>query len=187
MLARAGDAPEMKICSCCTRSLPPEKFTKNRARRDGLSWQCRDCKTEIAREWRAKHPDSIAATNQRYEREQQEAARAAARVAGVLNTFVRCVTTNPIAAKSEEGNRAPLTDDELEEIKVLLSGGHAQKEIARQYGVDAGVISAIHTGRRGHAKRVKHLSEPIEEQPKPAAPMDWLTLQTPALRAHRKT
>jgi hypothetical protein len=78
----------VKTCSRCKRSLAPDFFTRNRARHDGLSWHCRSCKAEQAREWRAKHPDSIAATNRRYERKQQEAARATDALVAALSGSV---------------------------------------------------------------------------------------------------
>lgn len=38
----------MKTCSRCTRSLPPESFHPNSARKDGLSVYCRECQNTYA-------------------------------------------------------------------------------------------------------------------------------------------
>lgn len=37
----------MKICGRCKRELPLDMFHKNRSRKDGLSWHCKDCSKEI--------------------------------------------------------------------------------------------------------------------------------------------
>jgi hypothetical protein len=48
---------DRKICSACRNDLPLNAFNKNRAFKDGLANQCRDCLNESRRKWREAHPD----------------------------------------------------------------------------------------------------------------------------------
>jgi Recombination endonuclease VII len=44
-----------KVCSACRRDLPLSDFHSDKTHKDGLSNQCRDCKTVSARKWRLKN------------------------------------------------------------------------------------------------------------------------------------
>lgn len=49
----------MKTCSRCHIRKSESEFSPNRAlkSRDGLSYQCKQCKREMAAEWRARNQD----------------------------------------------------------------------------------------------------------------------------------
>ncbi len=46
---------ESKICSKCKEEKPVSEFTKNKAKKDGLSPQCRICKSKTAQKHYLKH------------------------------------------------------------------------------------------------------------------------------------
>lgn len=46
----------MKNCSKCQRELPLEVFHKHKRRKDGLSYECRDCANSRSKAWKTNHP-----------------------------------------------------------------------------------------------------------------------------------
>ncbi len=44
------EATWRRTCSRCERSVPREAFFKDRSRRDGISYVCRDCKNAVSRD-----------------------------------------------------------------------------------------------------------------------------------------
>jgi DNA invertase Pin-like site-specific DNA recombinase len=49
--------------------------------------------------------------------------------------------------KGEDHTQAKLTEEDVVVIKTRLRGGHKQKQIAKDFGVDSSVISRISTGK----------------------------------------
>jgi hypothetical protein len=48
---------DLKTCSACRQELPLDRFGKNRAAKDGLANQCRDCMKESRRKWQESNPE----------------------------------------------------------------------------------------------------------------------------------
>jgi Autographiviridae endonuclease VII len=46
-------------CSKCKRSLPLSCFSKNKHKKRGHEYRCKDCMNTISRAWRAAHPEKV--------------------------------------------------------------------------------------------------------------------------------
>jgi len=55
-----------KTCTACGFSKPLGEFHKNKNCPLGVTNQCKDCRNEIAREWKRTHRDSVQATYRKY-------------------------------------------------------------------------------------------------------------------------
>lgn len=69
----------MKVCGRCKRELPLEMFHKNRSRKDGLSWHCKDCVREISvirkdkvKKYNAEHRNQKSQYNKKYNEKHRE-------------------------------------------------------------------------------------------------------------------
>jgi hypothetical protein len=47
----------MKTCSKCKQQKPPEAFGKTKKAKDGLRWECKECRKAELRRERITHPD----------------------------------------------------------------------------------------------------------------------------------
>lgn len=59
-------APTTKRCGCCGRLFPVDDFGKNRQNPDGLAYYTKAHAAERQKEFRAKNPDSVAASKKKY-------------------------------------------------------------------------------------------------------------------------
>lgn len=62
------DLPPSKLCRSCQRVLPLEEFHRNRSRRDGRQYRCRECNIEANKRWYREHPEARANRMDEYAR-----------------------------------------------------------------------------------------------------------------------
>lgn len=48
-----------KVCYRCKRELPVEQFSKNKTKKDGLEYICKECAASGTRLWRMAHKDQV--------------------------------------------------------------------------------------------------------------------------------
>lgn len=63
---------KVKCCPSCDRWLPTTSFTRNINRRDGLDYECRDCKSIRFKRWRDDDPDYAKQRSRRWHDENRE-------------------------------------------------------------------------------------------------------------------
>lgn len=56
----------MKTCSACKKSKPLTEFTKWNRAKDGLSYQCKECRYTSNAKWRASNKEKISELNKAY-------------------------------------------------------------------------------------------------------------------------
>lgn len=62
----------MKVCTKCGRELPEEMFHKNKATKDGLQTQCKECRCDHQKGYREEHKEEIREYNEKYKEEHKE-------------------------------------------------------------------------------------------------------------------
>jgi hypothetical protein len=62
----------MKVCSKCKVEKPTERFSKNKARKDGLQPYCRDCCKEVSSKYRQENREKLRLSNKKYSKENNE-------------------------------------------------------------------------------------------------------------------
>lgn len=55
----------MKTCTKCKRELPLDCFLKSKQSKDGLSWRCRECHSQIRKEFYQRNPEKLALEKER--------------------------------------------------------------------------------------------------------------------------
>ena len=90
----------MKTCTKCLRELSLDHFSKARATRDGLNYNCRDCTSTACKSWREKgatqaaayikawrkaNPEKVAAQHRRYRKANAEKIAAQSKVYCLAN------------------------------------------------------------------------------------------------------
>lgn len=68
----AGRRVEVKACRCCSKSLPLSQFTKNSAKKDGLSIYCRPCMSDKNRANYETHRDNRLQKGKDYHKRNKE-------------------------------------------------------------------------------------------------------------------
>lgn len=61
-----------KICTRCKQEKNTILFSKNKKSKDGLSWFCKTCLYETAKQWKKNNPDKIQQQKQRYYQRHKE-------------------------------------------------------------------------------------------------------------------
>lgn len=80
---RAGDTPDLRVCTKCGRGLPMSGFHNDRTRPDGLTVECRDCRNARVRAFEAAHPGRKLASNRAWRAKNPERVRAYLRRSGL--------------------------------------------------------------------------------------------------------
>lgn len=62
----------MKICNKCKRELGLDKFGKLKSAKDGLRYECKECRNALTREDYNKNPDKYLISSKKWKREHKE-------------------------------------------------------------------------------------------------------------------
>src|SRR5438105_9682558 len=63
---------EVKFCRRCERHLALDLFARDRSKKDGFGYQCRECAGAAAMRYAAAHKDEVVAKNRRYRETHKE-------------------------------------------------------------------------------------------------------------------
>jgi hypothetical protein len=62
----------MKTCKQCGEVKPLDEFHKSKSTRDGYRGDCKACHNATSRQWRAAHPERMAALNKQWKQDHPE-------------------------------------------------------------------------------------------------------------------